>query len=231
MFLVSVRIPDLFLKTPGSSTGGSERCFHASTFPLTREEQQLLCGFAQTFGQTRSGTGNTHASGQRPAPLSRVAMTRSCAARRRASAPSQIPTVLGTRGDGFCWIKIGGQKRGVQVALHRPDATRALVPTLRERLLDERATAMTPLGQFGGACGNFVQGAARACNGASEVCYEHPWSTKSHALAVPFLPAFIGNLLGDDGVAHRHDLVGQPAMQALAVGRQPALAGRLCAAC
>ena len=109
--------------------------------------------------------------GAAPAPLSRVGVTRSCAACRRASDTFPIPLVPGTRGDGICWIEIGGQKRGVEVALHRPDATRALMPTLRERLRDELATAVTKLGQFGRACGNFVQGAARACNGASEVCY------------------------------------------------------------
>ena len=211
----------------GSSAGGSGRCFHASAFPLTREEQQLLCGFASTFGQTRSGTGDAHASGQH-LPLFRAFFYSlvCCLQARLRTFPGN--DILGTRGDTLsCWIKVGGQKRGVQVALHRPDTARALVPTLRERLRDERAASMTPLGQFRGACRDFVQGAARACNGAFEVCYQHPWSTKSHALAVAFLPAFVGKLLGDDGVAHRRDLVSQSAMQALAVGRQPALAGRL----
>ena len=90
------------------------------------------------------------------------------------------------------------------------------------------ATAMTVLGQFRGACRDLVQGAARACNGAFEVCYQHPWSTKSHALAVAFLPAFIGDLLGDDGVAHSRDLVSQLAMQALAMGCLLALCLKLC---
>ncbi len=71
-----------------------------------------------------------------------------------------------------------------------------------------------------------MQGAARACNGAFEVCDQHPWSAASHALAIAFLPAFIGDLLGDDGVAHSRDLVSHSPMQALAVGRQLALLSR-----
>ena len=86
---------------------------------------------------------------------------------------------------------------------------------------------MTVLGQFRGACRDFVQGAARTCNGAFQMCYQHPWGAKSHALAITAMPALIGDLLGDDGMAHGRDLVNQPPMQALAVGCQPALAGRL----
>ena len=55
--------------------------------------------------------------------------------------------------------------------------------------------------------------------GASEVCYQHPWGAKTHAPSVLFLPALLGNLFGEDRVAHTHDLVDQPAMQALAMGR------------
>jgi hypothetical protein len=39
-------------------------------FPPPGEEKQLLCGFAPTLGQTRSGTGDAHASGQ-DLPLTR----------------------------------------------------------------------------------------------------------------------------------------------------------------
>jgi hypothetical protein len=53
MLLAGIR-EDRSEDSPGSSTGGSERRFHASTFP-PGEEKQLLCGFAPTFGQTRSG--------------------------------------------------------------------------------------------------------------------------------------------------------------------------------
>ena len=38
--------------------------------------------------------------------------------------------ILGTRGDGFCWIEVGSQKRRIQVTLHRPDTARALVQPL-----------------------------------------------------------------------------------------------------
>jgi len=210
------------LKAPRLKRGGFWVVLPRFHLPSPGEEQQLWCGFARTFGQTRSGTRNTHASGQH-LPLIRTLcgslLTLVCCLQARLRT-FPIPLVPGTRGVGICWIEIGSQKGGVQVTLHRPDTARALMPTLRERLWGEIATAMTVLGEFRGARGNLVQGAARACNGAFEVCYQHPWGAKSHALAVAFLPAFVGDLLGDDGVAHRRDLVSQPPMQALAVGCQ-----------
>jgi hypothetical protein len=38
-----------------------------------------------------------------------------------------IPLVLVMRGVWLSWIKVGGQKRRVQIALHRTDATLALM--------------------------------------------------------------------------------------------------------
>ncbi len=122
-----------------------------------------MCGFAPTFGQTRSGTRDTHASGQ-DLPLIRAffdSLVRCPQARLRTFPGNDI---LGTRGGEFCWIKIGRQKRRVQIALHRPHATGALMPALRERFLDGLAAAMTQLGQLRGTCGDLVQGAAGACN-------------------------------------------------------------------
>src|SRR5215472_10286007 len=88
---------------------------------------------------------------------------------------------------------------------------------------------MAILRQLGTSRGDFVQGAARTYNGASEMVDEHPWGAKAHASAVAFLPAFVGNLLGDDRVASPHDLVRESAVQALAVGGQLALFGRFAA--
>ena len=195
--------------------------FHLSSLG---EEKQLLCGFARTFGQTRSGTGDAHASGH-DLPLIRAldgSLVCCQQARLRTFPGNDIP---GTRGDRFYWIKKGGEKRRVQVALHRPDAARAPVPALPERLFDERPAAVAKLGQFGTSRGDLVQGAARACNGASEMVDEHPWGTTSHAAAIAFLPAFVGNLFGEDGVAHTHNLMDHTPMQALAMGSQPALFG------
>jgi len=62
--------------------------------------------------------------------------------------------------------------------------------------------------------------------GASQHLDEHPWSTQPHAPSVAFLPAFVGNLLGDQGVAHCHQLMDLAPMQALAMGCQLALFGR-----
>jgi len=100
------------------------------------------------------------------------------------------------------------------------------VPALPERLFDRLAAAVTILGQLRGTRGNLVQGAARACNGASQMVDQHPWGAKSRASSVAFLPRFVGNLFEDDGVAHTHDLMDHTPMQALAMGGQLALFGR-----
>ena len=92
--------------SPGSSTGGSERRFLASTLP-PGEEEQLLCCFAPTFGQTRSGSGDTEALGQ-VLPRFRAlhgSLVRCPQARLRTFPVRLVP---GTRGDGVCWIQIGG---------------------------------------------------------------------------------------------------------------------------
>jgi hypothetical protein len=61
---------------------------------------------------------------------------------------------------------------------------------------------------------------------AHEYLYEHPWCSQSHTAAKLALPGAVGDLFGDDRVAHGHDLVGQLAMQALALRRQlPFLVG------
>src|SRR5215469_3388242 len=63
--------------------------------------------------------------------------------------------------------------------------------------------------------------------GASEDRYEHPWGSQSHAAAKLARPAAVRDLFGDDRLAHGHDLVGQLAMQALALGGQfPFLRGQ-----
>ncbi len=125
------------------------------------------------------------------------------------------------------WIEVGGQKRRIEIPLHRPDATFTLVNPLREGFFDQPPAAVTILRQFGTACGDFVQGAARACNGASQHLYKHPWSAKPDTFAVAFLPCLVGNLFEENPVAHCHDLVDLFAMQALSVGRQLAFFGRL----
>ena len=86
---------------------------------------------------------------------------------------------------------------------------------------------MTVLGEFGGPGGNFEQGAARACNGASQAVYKHPRGSKPDTLAIALLPTFVGDLFQVNGVAHPHDLVGQTAVQALAMSGQLAFPGGL----
>jgi hypothetical protein len=84
---------------------------------------------------------------------------------------------------------------------------------------------MAELTQFGLPRGNFEQGAARACNGAFQECYKHPWGSQSNASPIRLLPCLVGKLFEDDGVAHGHDLMHHFAMQTLGVGSQLALFG------
>jgi hypothetical protein len=125
---------------------------------------------------------------------------------------------------------MGGQKRGIQVSLNGTDSTRASMPPLRERLFQRLATAVTKLREFGPLRLDFEQGAARTCNGASQQLNEHPRGPKSHAATILFLPRLIADFLQDDGVAHPHDLMHLPAMQAFAVGCQFAFLFRLATA-
>src|SRR5437879_2228944 len=107
--------------------------------------------------------GMTHASGQALPFIRTLLYSLVCEpqARLRTFPGNDI---LGTRGDGFCWIKVGGQKRCIQITLHRTNAARALVPALRKRLFERLAAPVTELAEFGRACGNLEQGAARACS-------------------------------------------------------------------
>jgi hypothetical protein len=100
----------------------------------------------KTFEQTRSGTGKTHALGQN---LPRIRALDGGLYRCPQARLRTLPVGLGKRGKEGLEIEMRRQKRRVQVTLYRANATRALVPTLRERLLDVGATAMTELRQLG----------------------------------------------------------------------------------
>jgi hypothetical protein len=86
-----------------------------------------------------------------------------CPQARLPAHPGTFPgnDILGTRGGEFCWIEVGHQKRRIQIALHRPDATSAVMKPRRVRLWGILTTAVTVLGELGGLGGNLVQGAAR----------------------------------------------------------------------
>ena len=128
-------------------------------FAVPSGEAALLQGAGKTFGQTRSGTGNTHALGQDLPRIRALDGGLSCCPQARLRT---FPVSLGKRGKEGLQIEMRRQKRRVQVTLHRPNATSALVPTHRQRFLEIRTAAMTILGQFGALRGDFDQGAARA---------------------------------------------------------------------
>jgi len=135
--------------------------------------------------------------------------------------------VSGTRGKEVWWVKIGGKKCGIQVTLDGTNPASTVVKPLSKGFLDIRPATVTVLGQFGAARGELVQGAASLCNCASQVLYQHPWSTQAHALAELFLPAFVGNFLDTNVITDVYDFVDKPSMQALAVrGKLAFLVGK-----
>ena len=115
-------------------------------FLVPAREARRLLDVAKTFEQTRSGTGKTHALGQ---DLPRIRALDGGLYRCPQARLRTLPEVLVKRGKEGLHIKMRRQKRGVQVTLHRPNATRALVPALGERFLDVGATAMTILRELG----------------------------------------------------------------------------------
>src|SRR6266567_2672259 len=122
-------------------------------------------------------------------------------------------------------IEIGGQKSRIQIPLDGTNPTGACVKALRQRLFHADPAAMTKLAQTGGAGGNFNQDSARACNGASQLCYKHPWSSFAHTSSELLLPCSIGALFEDDDVTHSGNLMGELAMQTLAMGGACAAGG------
>jgi hypothetical protein len=130
--------------SPAFRLGGSWRRAGFSWFPRGRPGSRLRV--AKTFRQTRSGTGNTHALGQDLPRIRTLDDGLSCCPQARLRT---LPEVLGKRGKEGLQMQMRRQKRRVQVTLHWPDPTRALVPALGERLLDVGATPMTILRQFG----------------------------------------------------------------------------------
>ncbi len=125
--------------------------------------------------------------------------------------------VSGTRGKEVWWLKIGCQERRVEITLDGAYATGTVVKPLSKGFLDTHPTTVTVLGQLGGARGELVQDAASLCNCASQVLYQHPWSTHAHALTELLLPAFVRNFLDTNIVTSMDDLVDQASMQALAM--------------
>ena len=115
-------------------------------FLVPAREARFLLGADKTLGQTRSGTGNTHALGQ---DLPRIRALDGCLSCCPQARLRTLPDLLGKRGKEGLHVEIGRQKRRVQVTLHRPNATGTHMPAERERLLDVGATAMTILRELG----------------------------------------------------------------------------------
>ena len=94
-------------------------------FLVPAREARLLLDVAKTLGQTRSGTGHTHALGQVLPRIRALDDNLYCCPQARLRT---LPEILGKRGKEGLEIEMRRQKRGVQVTLHRPNTTGALVP-------------------------------------------------------------------------------------------------------
>src|SRR5215469_8865560 len=82
---------------------------------------------------------------------------------------------------------------------------------------------MAILTQFGFVGRDFDQGAASFCNYASQMRYKHPRCAQSDTATILFLPSLERGLFYVDLLAHFHDVMGQLAVQTLAMGCQFAL--------
>jgi hypothetical protein len=65
---------------------------------------------------------------------------------------------------------------------------------------------------------DFAEGAASFRNCASQIRYKHPWGAKSDASAILFLPCFERGFFQIERGAHRNDVMGELAVQTLAMG-------------
>ena len=62
-----------------------------------------------------------------------------------------------------------------------------------------------------------MQDAASSCNRSFHMFHKHPRSMGPYALAILFLPRFVGKPFCDHGIAASHHLMDKSAMQALAM--------------
>ena len=85
-----------------------------------------MCGLTRTARPTRSGSGDTKASGQK-LPLIRTLFESLVCGPQARFRTFPIPKVVGTRGGRICWIEIGDQKGRVEIPLDRTDSTFALL--------------------------------------------------------------------------------------------------------
>ncbi len=114
------------------------------------------------------------------------------------------------------------QVGGVQIPLHLEAARRTSMHPLRQRFLLD-STTLAGLRQFRPSRGNGENLAASTRSQTGQDLYERPWGTPLDRPAKTALPRAVGDLFEEKGLALVYDLMGQPAMQALAVRRQPAL--------
>ena len=115
------------------------------------------------LGRRALAYGDADASGHR-LPLSRTLekVLMCCPQAGLPTFPTGGIPLSGTRGKDFYRVQIGGQESRVEVTLDRPDATGTHMPALPQRLGHTLTAAMTELREFGRACGDFEQDAARA---------------------------------------------------------------------
>src|SRR5260221_6724167 len=103
--------------SPAQARGGSERCFHASTFPLLERNSSSCVASLRLWGRRAPARGIPMLRGKTCPSFAR-SLTRSCAARRRASAPSQGTTYWAHEGRGSA-----GSRKAARNAEYRSRCT------------------------------------------------------------------------------------------------------------
>src|SRR5207248_1851417 len=94
-------------------------------FSAALEATELLRVACSTSGQTRSGTGHTHALGESFPRIRALNDILHCCPQARLRT---LPFLLGNRGDKGSQIKMAGQKRRIEITLQWPNAAGALMP-------------------------------------------------------------------------------------------------------
>src|SRR5712692_3846066 len=197
-------------ETPCDKSQGFLR--HQHRFRRLPGGNRLLVWIGNTFGPTRSNSGDTEAAQE--APRTRMFSGRFQGGRqaRLHALPVNAQLAPGREGESD-GIEHTRQPRGIEIPLDQLLAAEPTVGTtvepLPEWLTRVGATRMTILRQLGLMSRDLVQlGGASSCNHALDGVYKAPRGTQPHASAKAALPAFVADLFDPQIIAQADDLVG-----------------------
>src|SRR5260370_1227991 len=217
-----------YSESPCDSSQGFLR--HQHRFRFLRGGNRLLVWIGNTFGPTRSTSGDTEAAQEALRTRMFSGLFQGGRQARLHALPVNAQLAPGREGESD-WIEHTRQPRGIQIPLDQPVAAEPAVETtvepLPEWLSRVGATCMTILREFGLMSRDLMQlGGASSCNHALDGVYKAPRSTHPHTSAKAALPALVADLFNPQIIAQADDLVGESTMQAAPVRGQFALGPR-----